>query len=121
MDVLITGAASALGRALVERLSASSAHRLRLTDRSHLDTDLDFRPSELDHGDGTRDLVKGVDTVVHNPFPEKTAASPADWMDACTRCTYNLFAAAAEAGVRRVSDWALAPWSKILGVSSNKS
>ena len=27
---------------------------------------------------------------------------PADWIDACTRCTYNLFTAAAEAGVRRV-------------------
>ena len=103
MDILITGAASPLGSALVERLSAFTAHRLRLADRIPLDTRLDFRQSGLDHGENTRDLVKGVDTVVHNPSPGKgAAASPADWIDACTRCTYNLFTAAAEAGVRRV-------------------
>ena len=103
MDVLITGAASPLGDALTERLSpSSSTHRLRLTDRiPHLDTRLEFRQSGLDHDDSTLDLLKGVDTVVHNPFPGKTA-SPAEWIDSCTRCTYNLFTAAAEAGVRRV-------------------
>jgi len=69
MDILITGAASPLGSALVERLSAFPAHRLRLTDRIPLDTRLDFRQSGLDHGDNTRDLVKGLDTVVHNPSP----------------------------------------------------
>ena len=103
MDVLITGAASPLGKALVERLSASSPHRLRLTDRTRLDTRFDFRQSRLGHGAATRDLVEGVDAVVHNPHPGRASPpSPADWLDACTRCTYNLFTAAAEAGVRRV-------------------
>lgn len=103
MDILITGAASLLGKALAERLSASSSHRLRLTDRTRLRTRFDFRQSKLGHGAATDDLVEGVDTIVHNPDPGKASApSPADWLDACTRCTYNLFAAAAEAGVRRV-------------------
>lgn len=118
MVILITGAASPLGNALAESLGASSAHTLRLTDRTPVETRLDFRQSGLDHDDSTLDLMKGVDTVVHSPFPQPfpqplpgplrgqaaglSAASPADWIDSCTRCTYNLFKAAAEAGVRRV-------------------
>ena len=98
MNALITGAAGSLGQALAAGLRTS--HRLRLTARASLDTDLDFVRSDLGHDEATDALVAGIDVVIHQPEP--AADTAADWLDACTRCTYNLLLAAAEAGVERV-------------------
>lgn len=98
MTVLITGAASDLGRAVTTQLRRRR-QRLRLTDRRRLRTDLDFTQSQLGHSRQTDALVAGIKAIVHIPGPGGTQASAADWIDTCTRGTYNLLVAAAAAGV----------------------
>ena len=98
MRVLVTGAGSALGRAVTAELRRRR-HRPRLTDRRRLRTDLDFVQSRLGHTKATDALVEGMKAVVHIPGPPGAVAEAADWIDACTRCTYNLLTAAAGAGV----------------------
>jgi len=98
VKVLITGAASVLGRAVTDTLHRER-RRLRLTDRRRLRTRLDFTQSQLGHGRQTDALVDGMRTIVHIPGPvDPVAADAAAWIDACTRCTYNLLIAAVEAG-----------------------
>lgn len=101
MNVLVTGAASPLGRAAAEALR-KKRHTLRLTDRRRVRTDHEFTQSQLGHGPSTNKLVAGIETIVHLPAPIDPGADPAAWIDACTRCTYNLLVAAAQAGVRHV-------------------
>ena len=98
MRVLITGAGSDPGRAVTAELR-SRRHRLRLTDRRRLRTDLEFVQSRLGHTKATDTLVEGMKAVVHIPGPAGAGADAADWIDACTRCTYNLLTAAVAAGV----------------------
>ena len=98
MRVLITGAGSAPGRAVTAELRRRR-HRLRLTDRRRLRTDLEFVQSRLGHTRATDALVEGMKAVVHIPGPPGAGAEAADWIDACTRCTYNLLTAAVRAGV----------------------
>ncbi len=98
MRVLVTGAGSALGRAVTAELRRRR-HRLRLTDRRRLRTDLEFVQSRLGHTKATNALVEGMKAVVHIPGPPGDGADAADWIDACTRCTYNLLTAARGAGV----------------------
>ena len=98
MRVLITGAGSAPGRAVTAELRRRR-HRLRLTDRRRLRTDLEFVQSRLGHTRATDALVEGMKAVVHIPGPPGPGAEAADWIDACTRCTYNLLTAAVAAGV----------------------
>ena len=98
MRVLVTGAGSALGRAVTDELRRRR-HRPRLTDRRRLRTDLEFVQSRLGHTKATDALVQGMKAVVHIPGPPGAAADAAEWIDACTRCTYNLLTAAAAAGV----------------------
>ncbi|MGY8824251.1 MAG: NAD-dependent epimerase/dehydratase family protein [Candidatus Latescibacterota bacterium] len=80
MNLLITGAATSLGKALASSLR--DQHTLRLTDKGPLDTDLDFTQSQLGHDESTDELVKGI--------------------DANSRRHYNLLLAAAEAEVKSV-------------------
>ena len=98
MRVLVTGAGSALGRAITAELRRRR-HRLRLTDRRRLRTDLEFAQSRLGHTRATDELVQGMKAVVHVPAPPGAGAEAAEWIDACTRCTYNLLTAASAAGV----------------------
>ena len=100
MNVLLTGAASTLGRALAAGLG--DGLQLRLSDRLPVDTDLEFALSNLDHGEDTDKLVVGIETIVHLPNPPAGATSAADWIDAATRRTYNLLTAATGAGVGQV-------------------
>ena len=100
MNLLITNAASPLGQALADGLKSS--HQLRLSARVPLDTDLEFVHSDLDHDPSTDELVAGVDTIIHQPEPSPGLNSSAAWIDACTRCTYNLLLAASSAAVRQV-------------------
>lgn len=102
MKVLLTGATSQLGRAVAEPLRRQR-HRLRLTDRRRLRTSHEFSQSQLGHGRQTDDLVEGIKAIVYIPGPaDPTAADAAAWIDACTRCTYNLLVAAVRAGVEHV-------------------
>ena len=98
MRVLVTGAGSGLGGGVTAELRRRR-HRLRLSDRRRLRTDLDFVQSRLGHTAATDALVRGMKAVVHIPGPSGARAEAADWIDACTRCTYNLLTAAAAAGV----------------------
>ena len=98
MRVLITGAGSAPGRAVTAELRRRR-HRVRLTDRRRLRTDLEFVQSRLGHTRATDALVQGMKAVVHIPGPAGAGAEAADWIDACTRCTYNVLTAAVRAGV----------------------
>lgn len=98
MRVLVTGAGGALGRAVTAELRRRR-HRLRLTDRRRLRTDLEFVQSRLGHTKATDALVQGMKAVVHIPGPPGAGADAAEWIDACTRCTYNLLTAASAAGV----------------------
>ena len=100
MRVLITGAASDLGQVLAEGLSAD--HSLRLTDRQSLQTDLDFARCDLSHEEETDELVAGVDAIVHSADRPVDGEGADQWLDANTRCTYNLLMAASEAEVKRV-------------------
>ncbi|MFH1568239.1 MAG: NAD(P)-dependent oxidoreductase, partial [Gemmatimonadota bacterium] len=100
MRVLLTGAATELGRLLAAGLRAD--HHLRLSDAADLVTDLEFARCGLGHDEATDHLVAGIEAIVY-PVPAHPAGAPAtEWLDASTRCTYNLLLAAAEAGVRRV-------------------
>lgn len=100
MKLLITGAASTLGTHLADGLR--EAHSLRLTDRTAIDTDLEFVRCELGHDESTDRLVAGVDAIVHLAHTPRAGDPEADWIDVNTRCTYNLLTAAQEAGVGRV-------------------
>jgi nucleoside-diphosphate-sugar epimerase len=100
VKILLTGAASDLGRAATVELRRRR-HRLRLTDRRRLRTDHDFVQSQLGHSHQTDRLLAGMKAVVHIPGPGKADADAA-WIDTCTRCTYNLLVAAVDAGVEHV-------------------
>ncbi len=55
----------------------------------------------LGHGAETDDLVAGIETVVHvEPALVSDCDDSDDWLDSCTRCTFNLLVAAEAAGVR---------------------
>ena len=100
MNLLLTHAASPLGQALAQGLRSS--HQLRLSARAVLDTDLDFVRSELGHDESTDELVAGIDAIVYLPEPAPQTNDSSAWIDACTRCTYNLLLAASSAGVKQV-------------------
>ncbi len=102
MKVLLTGAGSILGRAVTRALQGRR-HRLRLTDRRSVRSEMEFVQSQLGHGRQTDALVEGMRAIVHIPGPIRPAtADAAAWIDACTRCTYNLLIAAVDAGVQHM-------------------
>ena len=93
MNILITGACLDLSQDLADSLKDS--HQVRLTDRAPVSTELEFVRSDLDHGSGNRDLVRGMDALIHGGRLVP-GASPAGQIDYHTRCTYNLLHAASE-------------------------
>ena len=102
MKVLVTGAGSRLSRALASSLA--SDRDVLLTGRgdgpaSH--RGIEVARSELGHDDSTRDLVRGVDAIVHNGEPD-AGVSASEQLDAAMRCTYNLLQAGSAEGVSRV-------------------
>ena len=98
MEILITDASGVLQQALAGDLRP--AHAVRLTSRQPLTASAQFVRSDLGHDESTSDLVAGIETIIHQPEPvDQTAAG---WIDAGTRCTYNLLMAGAEAGVKQV-------------------
>ena len=100
MHLLITHATSPLGRALADGLKSS--HQLRLSGRTNLNTNLEFIRSDLGHDESTDELVAGIDTIIYLPEPAPQTDTSSAWIDASTRCTYNLLLAASNAGVKQV-------------------
>jgi len=101
--ILLTGAAGALGRALVPLLEHQGTFRLRLTDRAPLETTHEFVQADLANWDETKPLCDGVDEVLHlAAVHPATPHSPDEYLDCNIKGTYNVLRAAVEAGVRRV-------------------
>lgn len=101
MRVLITGAGTRLSRELAASLSAD--RDVVLTGRGGVPAAYDgieVAHAELGHDDSTRELVRGVDAIVHNGEAD-TGPSASEQLDAAMRCTYNLLQAASAEGVRR--------------------
>lgn len=106
MNVLITGAASRLGRAIAAELGAG--HRLRLLDSTPVPPDkkADFIQADLVDPEAVWQAVRGMDAVIHTGEPPLEL--PTDeleceqyLLDYATRGTHVLFSAAIEAGIRR--------------------
>ena len=94
MKILITAAGLDLPGELAGFLK--DRHQVRLTDRAAVSTGLEFLRSDLDHGRGTNDLVRGMDAVLHWGRGADPGAGAGAQLDYHTRCTYNLLYAASE-------------------------
>ena len=107
MKVLVTGATSPLGEAVVAELGAD--HDLRLTDVVDPGSPpaRGVAPADLRDPEAVTPLVAGVDAVIHTcetpPLFEEHGVTREDLLlDMATRGTHVLMTAAVEAGVRRV-------------------
>ncbi len=98
MRILVTSASRPFPRKLAASLGRDND--ILLTDRAPASANGNFVRCELSHDRATRDLVSGVDAIVHwgQVDPE---SDDADALDFQTRSTYNLLRAAAEEGVSR--------------------
>ena len=84
MTVLLTEAASPLGRALAAQLGPD----VRLTDRPGAADDSTMTASTFGPDDATDALVEGVDVLVHLTGAASTATdvtTDTEWVDACIR------------------------------------
>lgn len=100
MNLLINGSPTAVGRAVVEQL-ANSGHDLRLTSMAPYD-EQDVVVCALEHDEATDDLVAGIDAIVNVGYQDEVEMPISFHLDYYTRRIYNLFWAAANAGVKRV-------------------
>ncbi|MCH8310587.1 MAG: NAD(P)-dependent oxidoreductase [Chloroflexi bacterium] len=99
MNILITSASTRLARRLASELSAD--HNVRLTDRKDVPGAQSFTLCDLDHGQATNDLVRGVDVIIHSGEVD-SALSVSGQLDDAMRCAYNLLWAASEEKVPRL-------------------
>jgi nucleoside-diphosphate-sugar epimerase len=107
MNILITGAASRLGRAIAAELVAD--HSLRLLDSSVpevLYDDVERVQGSLVDPDFGWKAVRNIDAVIHTgeppaDLPEDPLEREQELLDLATRGTHVLFKAAVEAGVKR--------------------
>ena len=99
LKVLITSALSSLARGLAGALNQK--YRVRLTERTRMESNLEFVECALNRDDTTSSLVRGIDAIVHvaEPLPGEDDRQQ---IDTLTRGTYNLLWAAAEQKVPRV-------------------
>ena len=100
MNVLINGSPTAFGRAVVDHL-ADSGHNIRLTSMAPYD-EQDVVVCSLEHDEATDDLVAGIDAIINVGYQDEVEMPVSFHLDYYTRRTYNLFWAAANAGVKRV-------------------
>ena len=107
MDIVLTGAASPLGRAIAAELAPD--HRLRLVDSAPVEGDDKFPLHQVSllEADAVEQIVRGADAVIHTgEAPAAVAASQLKGeqflLDWATRGTHVLFKAAVEAGVKRL-------------------
>ncbi len=99
MRILITSGGHGRSATLAGHLAQQ--HEVRLTERTHIETEHEFALSGLGHDRSTNLLTRGIDAIIHavEPLPGEDVSSQ---LDAATRCTYNLLMAAAEEGVQHV-------------------
>lgn len=97
--VLVTAAETPLAQTLSDGLPA--AWQVHLTATIEVSVSRPFRQCALEAGESTRDVVRGIDAIVHLAFAQATR-SPSEQIDALVRATYNLLTAAAAERVRRV-------------------
>lgn len=100
MNLLINGSPTEIGRAVVAQL-ADSGHELRLTAMAPYE-EQDIVVCALEHDEATDDLVSGIDAIINVGYQDEVEMPPTFHLDYYTRRTYNLFWAAANAGVKRV-------------------
>lgn len=103
--LLITGASGRVGTAYRQHLAAASGYRLRLNDiKPPADQQQDdWRIGDLSDPAFARDLLQGVDSVLHLGADSRPEADfYASLLDNNIKATYNIFAAATAAGARRV-------------------
>lgn len=96
--VLVTAADTPLARALGDGLAGR--WQVQMISPAVATTRLPLVRSELADDDHTRELVQGVGAIVHVALAPAGAVLGAQ-IDSLVRRTYNLFSAAAAAGVRR--------------------
>ena len=105
--ILLTGAAGSLGSAAATRLLAAG-HRVRGLDlRQGEQPGVDWRIGDLGHADALAPFLTGIDVVVHlGAVPSHGPMDQIDWWPKLWRAnvdgTFNLFFAAAQAGVKEV-------------------
>lgn len=103
MNVLITGAAGVLGKAVTDLLADEPGTRLRLTDVVDFDSPHDVIRADLANPDDVEGLCYDIDQVLHiasiHPWKEYT---PSQYIDCNIKGTYNLLEAAAQGPVTRV-------------------
>lgn len=101
--ILVTGAAGALGHAVVPLLERDEDIKLCLTDRAPVETPHEFIQADLARSDEVNGLCVGVDEVLHMAAVHRaTPHSPEEYLDCNIKGTYNILQAAAAAGVKRV-------------------
>ncbi len=107
MRILITGAASALGRALTAQLA--EGHQLRLLDEVAVDAGLrqEAIVGSLTDADFVWSAVREIDAVLHTgeppqDLPQDEHVRDETLLDLATRGTHILCKAAVEAGVKRI-------------------
>ena len=104
MKILITGAASRLGQAIVAELAPE--HVLRLIDEEPVGTDgeVDVVQGSLLEPNTAWEAVRGVDAIIHTGEPPANLAARSEQalLERSTRGTHVLLSAAVEAGVARV-------------------
>lgn len=98
MKLLITAAAVPLAQSLAAILR--DEHEVKLTERTPVAVAA-FTQCALNHDPSTNSLVKGIDAIVHVAEPV-SGVTESQQIDYATRCTYNLYLAAAEEGVKRI-------------------
>lgn len=102
MRILVTGAASALGREVVAALAADGTAQLRLMDDCAAPRqDVEWIAARLTDSAAAWQAVRQIDAVVHTGEPPPAPESAEDLLDRATRGTHVLFQAAVEAGVKR--------------------
>jgi uronate dehydrogenase len=97
--LLITSASTRLSRHLASSLERD--YEVRLTDRDPVAGARNFTVCDLNHGEATNELVRGMDAIVHSGESDPTR-SVSEQLDVAMRCTYNLLQAASDEGVPRV-------------------
>ena len=101
MKILITSGNSGLSVELARSLSAE--HEVILTDPnqvSGLPSNVQYRQSNLDYDDDLKDIMNGLDAVVHRGLVD-VEMSVSEQLDQAMRLTYNLLWAASDNSVPR--------------------
>ena len=105
MNVLISGAASALGRAIAAEVGEDHALRC-LDDCQDVEGAGEWVEASLCDPEAMRNAVRNIDVLIHTgepppSLPEDTLEREETLLDLATRGTHVLFRAAVDAGVKR--------------------